>query len=583
MQSQESQQKPAYDPFIHGTSSLMLPMLKRTDFKMVSTIEMLEDYALAPMGGEVDNVLWGGMDSIDPPRYICFGHMHARSQHESTPQSSVYDLKRVAGVYASSELKTNIPTVKETQERTNYYVDQVGSSFERINILLVHYARAKQLGVEQPIPEDKYGQLVSGMKGMVQFYSLLQLLGKHVWPDVEKYKATVTQLKSSVADTPAMREGFVKEKAARIERLKLNEFEDDDVDDMMEFYTFDLFLESKRGDEDVLSAAMQHHFSFNNLSTKVKQSGVDVKTILNNPTPENLAQALQLLELPTRSTIKVGLFGQEEKKEVDLSEVQMFSLAEGYAEGTENHCETNLHHYAANSRGYLLQSLLLGLFKGRTNDKTLQEFGQVLSERTEALERKIAALENIHDTPVDRMQFSDAEKSFMEQSFPMVLVSHANDKIEMFNPATHEYRADEPLKFGEDITMIATDTTEHQMLLVRYLNENNMKGVEVVLTEQLFASKQAFEEKAETVTPKSQYTSTAGLLKLSFLAAKALQAQPGEVKKVAKASENCISATLNEFDSLRQKQFEQSSEEASEQANTMLNAAEQYNSVELNI
>ncbi len=50
----------------------------------------------------------------------------------------------------------------------------------------------------------------------------------------------------------------------------------------------------------------------------------------------------------------------------------------------------------------------------------------------------------------------------MDKPFPRVLISHAEDKFHLIEFEIQEHQAFTVLKFGEDITMIATDAEEHQ-------------------------------------------------------------------------------------------------------------------------
>jgi len=45
--------EPAFNPYIHGTNSAALALMTQTDFRLMSAIEMLEQYGLAPLCGEL--------------------------------------------------------------------------------------------------------------------------------------------------------------------------------------------------------------------------------------------------------------------------------------------------------------------------------------------------------------------------------------------------------------------------------------------------------------------------------------------------------------------------------------------------
>lgn len=85
--------------------------------------------------------------------------------------------------------------------------------------------------------------------------------------------------------------------------------------------------------------------------------------------------------------------------------------------------------------------------------------------------------------------------------------------------------------------MVATDTVEHQFLLMKYLEKNNVHNVEVVLISQLKKSE------VEKATPKSNFTHSDGFPRLSFFAAAKV---PNEVikksddKKLSSLVENVL-------------------------------------------
>jgi hypothetical protein len=61
----------------------------------------------------------------------------------------------------------------------------------------------------------------------------------------------------------------------------------------------------------------------------------------------------------------------------------------------------------------------------------------------------------------------------------------AAEKVYLCAFSEQEYRAYEGMQLGEDIDMIATDTIEHQHIIMTFLKENNIDNIEVVLIKQL--------------------------------------------------------------------------------------------------
>ncbi len=84
-------QEPAFNPYIHGTNSAALALMTQTDFSLMSAIEMLEQYGLAPLCGELTQ---GGLDSAMADGKPCFAKLSGEVN------SNEYSLKKVVGNYA---------------------------------------------------------------------------------------------------------------------------------------------------------------------------------------------------------------------------------------------------------------------------------------------------------------------------------------------------------------------------------------------------------------------------------------------------------------------------------------------------
>lgn len=48
-----------------------------------------------------------------------------------------------------------------------------------------------------------------------------------------------------------------------------------------------------------------------------------------------------------------------------------------------------------------------------------------------------------------------------------------------------EYRVNQPLVFGEDITLLATDTENNKIKLEEYLNQNGIYNISIITFDQL--------------------------------------------------------------------------------------------------
>lgn len=486
--------EPVFNPYLHGTNSFILPMLKRTHFTMLPSIEMLERYGMAPMAGELDNTLFGGgLDSFDPPRYICFGRMLSRGMSE-------YGLHKISDSYTSYSLATEEKTIAMIQKYAN---EALACGFENINKLLIHFARAKQLGVE-PLGTEDYRKFLQQFNGVIQYYYFLALLGKHIYPDFELYYKTKQDLRDTVTDSPQIRSEY----QSKIEKFQELEIELD--------FSFEQFLEMQKDKTDIIIDSIYTHLTFEKIVGKITDLKLDMKAVYENPTEENLKQVLSVLEFPKTSVILTGAALQA-KKEVTLSETQFFSLSKAYTENAKNiYTNHELYLLCKNDSGNRLQKLAVDFFVGKANEETFRNLEKIVLDRAKILTEKLALVKKIAAINAEEIKFSAEEMEFMKNPFPIILICNAEEKISLHDFSTQEYRAFEPLKFGKDITTIIADTQEHQLLIMKFLKGNHVRNVQVVLVAQLL------ENKLNKKQPNCSYTHNDGFLKLAFFAAKAV-------------------------------------------------------------
>ncbi len=468
--------------------------------------------AVAPMGGELDTALYGGgIEELNPPRYIAFGRMLSRGSQE-------YTLTRISRSYTSFTVATAKSAIYCAKA---YASEALACGFRNINKLLIHFARTKQLGVAA-FSEEEYGELLRKFNGLIQFYYFLALFGKHIRINYELYHNVSKALRDSVIDCPELRLKFEK----KLESIcKFNGHDNG--------YTYENFIMSEKTNADNICASILAHLTFEKIIQKIIDWDLNIKNIYDNPTEEGLTLALSILQLPKTSSIFTG-FMLDKLKEVVLAETQFFTLEPTVLYDSENfYSVSDLDNYITNRGVYKLQALLCCFFEKQPSTSTFQTLEKMALNHVDILIKKMAVLKKIAEIDIEKVKFSQEERIFIKNPFPVIMICNSEDKIGLCKFATQEYRTQESLKLGEEITIIATDTLEHQLLIIKFLEESLIQNVQVVLIDQLHQSK------IDGKPPKSFYTHSDGIPKLSFFAAKAV---PGHLKIADKKLESIVNA-----------------------------------------
>lgn len=487
-ESQDTNNSSVYNPLIHGTNSMIFVGLRKTDFRLISNQGMLKEYGLAPLGGEVDSAVWGGgTDSLYTPHYISFGELRVKD-----PDNHKYGLEKILSSYTDISLSS----VDWYSQRTREYAcagAQCG--FDNINNLLINFSRAKQLG-GNPLPADQYQRLLEDFNGIVQLYHFFMLLGKYIHPNISAYKRALQELVDNITDIEEMKKKYDEYLALAQHFNKKHAI--DFLISSYEEYTTD-------EKNNHLRKVIKESFSFESFFKKINIAGLDIRDIYNNPTQDNLQKVLPLLE--------IRLAGRDSATQLFNTEML---VQEGPAVSVSTYDEY-LRRIPVNSCEFNIHFLLLDLLLGKNLTDVFDQFEKALQSRIQVLNERFALLEKMFLRPLEEVALSPQELAFMKESFPVILVMSDNQhKCRLIDPSTREYRSFEPLNFGEDIKMIATDTTEHQLWIIKYLRTNSIKNVEVILMDQLK------ESLANNQPPRSNpYTNASGSLTFPFFAAMA--------------------------------------------------------------
>lgn len=171
-----SNKKPAgyiveeFNYFIHGSTSQTLELMKQTGFKLQSPIDMIENYGLAPLAGEIYQ---GGFRRAASRGNPSFG----RVEHHR------YDIKRVINGYA---VVATEPLSQETvrQQLIGSLSEGPELLYRNINIILIEATRYQQLGGDlTTIP--LMNNLTKKLSQSIQLWYVYRFLAHYIERDTQ--------------------------------------------------------------------------------------------------------------------------------------------------------------------------------------------------------------------------------------------------------------------------------------------------------------------------------------------------------------------------------------------------------------
>lgn len=152
------------NPYIHGTDSSILELLKYTEFNLMEPIEMIEKYRIAPMTGEITR---GGFDNVQARCHPCFGRIKGIDLNS-------YDLIKIMKYTHIKHDENPISILK--------YQIYIGSRccYSNINIILIYAVRCRQLGYD--ISNIITSEIIQNIKVIRATFALLLFPGSWLRP-----------------------------------------------------------------------------------------------------------------------------------------------------------------------------------------------------------------------------------------------------------------------------------------------------------------------------------------------------------------------------------------------------------------
>jgi len=420
----------AFDPFIHGTNSSIFSLLPKTNYQIMPILSMLDDFQVAPMSGELTR---GGYNIVGTTLVKEENIGRTSFARMTTTGYNSYTLEKVLSDYTSLKVTSSDTSLEDFKWALSL---GLRLAFANINLILIYFTRARHThaSLEEVISSDGLTKLQIDIHATIQFFYFIQLLGEHIHPN---FKA----------------------------------------------------IEGSGLGRDIRDAAYTL-LTFENIVDKIIKHKLDMKEILDNPTHENLEKALTVLEFPKKCTIKSGIGCLD--KEVEFKTTQFFCLEPDYTgvEKLYENMDTLFSYFQRNyGSGATIHEILEKFLSKRADRDFFKKLSKKAQQHIIILNDRVRLFQKLVETPQSQFTLTEDQKYFLKQSFPVVLISEAEDKILLHDNHADEYRSVLPLKLGDDITMFATDTYDHRLKIVKFLELHHIDNVQVVLFDDLKMSK----------------------------------------------------------------------------------------------
>jgi|GEM_PF-5215631 len=312
--------------------------------------------------------------------------------------------------------------------------------FSNLDLILIYFVRARQTckQLDDIISQQELNDFITQLHGTIQFFYLLQLIGTHIHFDYEMIK-----------------------------QLKLK--------------------------ESVLEDLVYEMFEFDKILVRIIQAGVDIKATVEKPTPENLQRVLTILELPSNTVT----FTNYETITVTLNTKQLFCLAKPTSfpdkYWTSHDPEYSLNALVSSSSGgYSFQHFLSKLAIYHIKPSLFPQLGDCAKPYIESFQSRLQLFLQVVNTPQEKFTLTPEQKYYLNDKIsqiPLILITEEEMKFKIFSFDAQEFRSIGALKLGTDIKMLATDTHEHRLEVLAFLEKYKLTHIQVVLFDDLKKSR----------------------------------------------------------------------------------------------
>lgn len=252
------------NPYIHGTTSKVLDVIKYTDYSIMSPIDMIETFGLAPLGGELTG---GGFNQASCRCYPCFGRI-------KNEDSNAYDYARVLEYTKSHD---NYDALQSLRRQLSICQR---CAYSNINVIIILMVRCQQLDID--ISDLITKEFIQDIKITGNVFATLLFFGKWLQPiktsdrdvtDAIYTHLTLANISSKIVNCPDFYEIYLQYKD------KVNELPND-----IKVILSDLFHLPKKSviksgfgctDKEV-NLDITDPFVFSSSSDEIRHSGMDV-------------------------------------------------------------------------------------------------------------------------------------------------------------------------------------------------------------------------------------------------------------------------------------------------------------------
>lgn len=403
--------------YVHGTNSAALNLMSRTDFCLISPIEMLRKHHLAPLTGEISN---GGLRVHTDMCYPCFGIDSGNDR----VSSNAYTLTKIVESYANQQSWVKVSAQQAKSDLINALAVSKKRNFTNINQLVIHFARFRQLGGDLNQLRAEIKEIQQGSEHSIQVLYFYLLLIKHTDTslDAKNYMSSfgkVTIDGSGMDDLPPPKE---------VTMISIEEL---------------------------------HHF--------IDKKQISFQTLFEKFDVEQWQAVLDELK-----PVAVG-------KECPLVAKKIFQYRENISKSSY------IPDYAlyTNHVGWAFEDLLHNIVSPWCQ-RSLFGSSVARSEITvKNLEAEVMAMQGLQDTFNEILNKNSAffDISYdLTEGFPVVFY-YDGDKMKEVDFSKKEYRATAPLKLGEDIKKVATNSVENQKKLKQFFMKHHLE-IEVSVLKQ---------------------------------------------------------------------------------------------------
>jgi len=415
----------SFNPFIHGTNSLILPVLVHTDMKVMSPIEMIREYGVAPLGGEI---IMGGYRVImhSEMGLVSFGRLGSSRMGD-------YTLERIIDKYTHFEISEKR---KENEYEYIHAHTLEEFAFVNINVFLILLASRRMRGEECLLNRNELDFIWERINAVIQIYYLELMMGKYIHPDLDLLASLEQEKKLNIFNV-VRRNLDYNYLANKIIENRIN------VEDIYRNPS----AESLSIIEDLLVLPKNPVVPARKFAREFKDTSIEETRVFTSRKPR----------YPKRSKIK--------RRSLDPIVFPLSSIAD-YNFGVSRLLEQFARKRAGNN------------YFSRV-EKDFENVIHILQDRMILIK---SIVENYDASPRANMNLP-----CITDPFPMILLYEDNSnihKLDSYNGDRKEYRAEAPLVIGKDIRMIATDTQKNARRLHEFFTEHGI-DIEIVLFDQL--------------------------------------------------------------------------------------------------